>query len=115
MWGLWGNESWVVWDDGVVRELGAKLFAGARGNEGQGCLAAKRIYAPRAVYDARCEELAKLAREAVVDDGLNQGAQIGPLQNRQQYEKVLEIIEDAKAQGTVLAGDRKSTRLNSSH
>src|SRR3546814_8159615 len=26
------------------------------------------------------------------------------LQNRQQYEKVLEIIEDAKAQGTVLAG-----------
>src|SRR3546814_2462108 len=73
-------------------------------NAGQVCLAAKRIYAPRALYDALCEELAKLAREAVVDDGLNQGAQIGPLQNRQQYEKVLEIIEDAKAQGTVLAG-----------
>src|SRR3546814_10208173 len=102
---LGGNDAAIVLDDVDVKDVAPKLFAAAMVNAGQVCLAAKRIYAPRALYDALCEELAKLAREAVVDDGLNQGAQIGPLQNRQQYEKVLEIIEDAKAQGTVLAGE----------
>jgi acyl-CoA reductase-like NAD-dependent aldehyde dehydrogenase len=101
---LGGNDAAIVLDDVNVKDVAPKLFAAAMVNAGQVCLAAKRIYAPRSLYDALCEELAKLAREAVVDDGLNQGAQIGPLQNRQQYEKVLEIIEDAKTQGTVLAG-----------
>jgi hypothetical protein len=40
----------------------------------------------------------------VVDDGRNQGAQIGPVQNRQQYDKVLELIADAKRAGRVVAG-----------
>jgi acyl-CoA reductase-like NAD-dependent aldehyde dehydrogenase len=73
-------------------------------NCGQVCLAAKRVYAPRAMYDALCAELARLGATAVVDDGLNQGTQIGPLQNRQQYDKVLDMIESARADGTILVG-----------
>lgn len=101
---LGGNDAAIILDDADVKEVAPKVFAAAMVNAGQVCLAAKRIYAPRAMYDALCDELAQLARDAVVDDGLNQGAQIGPLQNKQQYEKVLEIIEDARGQGTVLAG-----------
>jgi len=40
----------------------------------------------------------------VVDDGANQGAQIGPMQNPMQYEKVCGFLDDAHARGTVLAG-----------
>lgn len=101
---LGGNDAAIILDDADVKEVAPKVFGAAMINAGQVCLAAKRIYAPRAMYDALCEELAKLAREAVVDDGLNQGAQIGPIQNRQQYEKVLEIIADAAKQGKVIAG-----------
>lgn len=36
--------------------------------------------------------------------GLEPETQIGPLQNRQQYEKVLEIIEEARSLGNVIAG-----------
>lgn len=101
---LGGNDAAIILDDVDVKEVAPKVFQAAMINAGQVCLAAKRIYAPRALYDDLCEELAKIARQAVVDDGLNQGAQIGPVQNRQQYEKVLELIDDAAPQGKVLAG-----------
>jgi len=101
---LGGNDAAIILDDADVKLVAPKVFAAAMVNAGQVCLAAKRIYAPRAMYDALCDELAKLGAEAIVDDGLNQGSQIGPLQNKQQYEKVLEIIADAKTQGKVVVG-----------
>jgi len=101
---LGGNDVAILLDDVDVKAVAPRIFAAATINAGQVCMAAKRIYAPAAVYDALCDELAALARAAVVDDGRNQGAQIGPLQNRQQYDKVLELIRDAGEQGQVIAG-----------
>ncbi|MGO4685188.1 aldehyde dehydrogenase family protein [Hyphomicrobium sp. 2TAF46] len=46
-------------------------------NTGQVCLALKRLYVHVSQYDAMCAELAKLARETVYDDGLQQGTAIG--------------------------------------
>jgi len=68
---LGGNDAAIVLDDVDVKEVAPKVFQAAMINAGQVCLAAKRVYAPRALYDSLCEELATLAREAVVDDGLN--------------------------------------------
>jgi len=101
---LGGNDVAILLDDVDVVAVAPRIFAAATINAGQVCMAAKRIYAPRALYDALCGELARIAEQTVVDDGRNQGAQIGPLQNRQQYEKVLELIEDARARGEIIAG-----------
>ena len=79
-------------------------------NAGQVCLAIKRVYAHDAIYDRLCEELGKLANEAVVDDGLQQGTSIGPLQNRMQYEKVKGFLDDARANGTIVAGGEVTDR-----
>jgi acyl-CoA reductase-like NAD-dependent aldehyde dehydrogenase len=73
-------------------------------NAGQICLATKRVYAHASIYDELCGELAKLAGEAVVDDGLKQGTTIGPIQNKMQYEKVKGFLDDARADGNVIAG-----------
>ena len=51
-----------------------------------------------------CDELAKLANDAIVDDGLKQGTRLGPLQNKMQYEKVKAFLEDARASGKIVAG-----------
>jgi acyl-CoA reductase-like NAD-dependent aldehyde dehydrogenase len=101
---LGGNDAAIVLDDVNVKEVAPKLFEAAMFNAGQLCVGAKRIYAPASLYDALCKELARLSREAVVDGGLKPGVQIGPLQNRQQFERVLELIEDARGQGEILAG-----------
>lgn len=104
---LGGNDAAIILDDADVKEVARRVFNGAMVNAGQVCLAVKRVYAPRAMYDELCEELARLGNEVVVDYGLNQGAQMGPVQNRQQYERVLELIDDAKGQGTVVVGGHR--------
>lgn len=101
---LGGNDAAIVLDDADVNTVAPKIFQAAMVNAGQVCLAAKRVYAPRAMYDELCAALAKLADEAIVDEGTKQGVQIGPLQNKQQYDKMKGYLEDAHASGTVIAG-----------
>jgi acyl-CoA reductase-like NAD-dependent aldehyde dehydrogenase len=101
---LGGNDAAIVLDDVDVKAVAPKLFAASMVNAGQVCLATKRIYAPRVLYRQLCQELGEIARQTVVGDGTIAGVEIGPVQNRQQYEKVLGIIEKAKSQGTVVAG-----------
>jgi acyl-CoA reductase-like NAD-dependent aldehyde dehydrogenase len=55
-------------------------------------------------YNQVCDELGRLARESVVDDGLKQGTQMGPLQNKAQFEKVKGFLEDARRHGKIVAG-----------
>jgi len=107
---LGGNDAAIVLDDMDAKEIAPKLFAGAMVNAGQVCLAIKRVYAPSAIYDDLCAELARLAEEATVDDGANQGADVGPVQNKMQYEKLLDFLADAEANGTIVAGGKPLDR-----
>jgi len=101
---LGGNDAGIVLADNDPKTVAPKLFAGAFQNSGQVCIAMKRLYVHDSIYDAVCEELATLADAAVVGDGLEQGTQLGPLQNKMQYDKVMGLIADAKKHGTVIAG-----------
>ena len=101
---LGGNDPAIVLDDVDVPAVARQIFATAFLNCGQVCLAIKRVYAHAAVYEALCAELAQLANEAIVDDGLKQGATIGPLQNSAQYEKVQAFLARARLDGVVIAG-----------
>jgi acyl-CoA reductase-like NAD-dependent aldehyde dehydrogenase len=101
---LGGNDAAIVLDDVNPKEVAAKLFAGAMINTGQVCLAIKRIYVHESQYDAVCNELATLAKAAVVGDGMAAGTQFGPLQNKMQFERVRALIEDTRREGKIIAG-----------
>jgi acyl-CoA reductase-like NAD-dependent aldehyde dehydrogenase len=101
---LGGNDAAIVLDDADVATVAPLIFNAATINAGQVCLAAKRVYAPASLYDALCDALAELARSAVVGDGLDQSSQIGPIQNKRQYDKLLGYLEEAAQKGTVIAG-----------
>ncbi len=101
---LGGNDPAIVLEDVNVRETAAAIFGNAFLNNGQVCLAVKRAYVHADIYDAMCAELAHLAKVAVVDDGLQQGTQIGPIQNAMQFEKVKGFLETAREEGTIVAG-----------
>jgi acyl-CoA reductase-like NAD-dependent aldehyde dehydrogenase len=108
---LGGNDAAIVLDDVDPIEVAPKLLVAATMNAGQLCLGAKRLYVHDSQYDQICDELGRLARETVVDDGLKQGTQMGPLQNKAQFEKVKGFLEDARRNGKIVAGgevlDRK--------
>ena len=101
---LGGNDAGIIMDDVDVEEVAPQIFDGAFGNNGQICIAMKRVYAHESIYDSLVDQLAKLAEEAIVGNGLEQGTQLGPLQNKMQFEKVKDYIEDARANGTIVAG-----------
>ncbi|HKR90204.1 MAG TPA: aldehyde dehydrogenase family protein [Phenylobacterium sp.] len=101
---LGGNDAAIVLEDADVARAAAGIYGGAFFNAGQVCIAVKRVYAHRNVYDALCDALAALARQAVVGDGSMQGVTVGPLQNEQQYAKAQHYMEIAHRDGTVIAG-----------
>jgi acyl-CoA reductase-like NAD-dependent aldehyde dehydrogenase len=101
---LGGNDAGIVLDDVDPKTAAPKIFDGAFQNSGQVCIAMKRLYVHESIYDEMCDELAALANSAIVGDGLEQGTTLGPLQNRMQFDKVKEILEDARKHGTVMAG-----------
>ena len=107
---LGGNDAAIVLDDVDPVATAQKIFSAAMANAGQVCLAVKRAYVPDAIYDAFCDELARLAGEAVVDEGTQQGAQIGPVQNAMQFEKLKGLLDSARSEGKIIAGGNAMDR-----
>ncbi|MGV8995574.1 MAG: aldehyde dehydrogenase family protein [Parvibaculaceae bacterium] len=101
---LGGNDAGIVLDDVDPKKMAPALFQSAFQNNGQVCIAMKRLYVHESIYDEMCDELALLANAAIVGDGLKQGTTLGPLQNKMQFDKVNEVIADAKKHGRVIAG-----------
>jgi acyl-CoA reductase-like NAD-dependent aldehyde dehydrogenase len=101
---LGGNDAAIVLDDADPKEMAPKIFATAMLNAGQVCFAIKRLYVHDSLYDAFCDELAKLARATVVGDGLEPATEMGPVQNQAQFDKVKGFLEDARQNGTIVAG-----------
>lgn len=101
---LGGNDAAIVLDDVDPAQVAEGIFGAAFLNSGQVCIALKRLYVHDSIYDALCENIATLAKQAVVGNGLEEGVQFGPVQNRMQFDKVCGYIENAKTHGRIIAG-----------
>ena len=101
---LGGNDAGIVLNDVDPKEAAPKLFDSAFQNTGQVCIAMKRLYVHEDIYDEMCAELATIADETPIGNGLDQGTKLGPLNNKMQYERVKELIEEAKQDGNIIAG-----------
>ena len=96
---LGGNDASIVLPDADVQKVAEQLFWSSFSNAGQVCIAAKRIYIHEDIYDDLSKAIAEYAKTVVVGDGSQQGTGVGPIQNKKQYERVLELIQDAKDNG----------------
>ena len=102
---LGGNDAGIVLPDANPKEIAERLFWGAFINNGQTCAALKRLYVPDAIYDEVCDSLVEYAKNIPVGHGLDEKSVLGPVQNKMQYQKVIDLVEDAKRNGArVLCG-----------
>jgi acyl-CoA reductase-like NAD-dependent aldehyde dehydrogenase len=102
---LGGNDAGVVLDDADPAKIAPGIIGGAFMNNGQVCAALKRLYVPESLYDELCEQLVEAAKGVKMGNGMDEGVEQGPLANKMQYDKVLGLLEDAKANGgRVLCG-----------
>jgi acyl-CoA reductase-like NAD-dependent aldehyde dehydrogenase len=102
---LGGNDAGIVLADVDPKTVAPKLFSVTFHNSGQTCACLKRLYVHESIYEELCDELAKLARGAVVGDGIEPKTELGPVQNKAQLAYVVELAEDARAHGArILSG-----------
>ncbi len=96
---LGGNDAAIVLPDVDVAAIAQGLFWGAFINMGQTCACIKRLYVHADVHDEVVATLQQLAAHIPMGNGLEEGVVLGPVQNRMQLGKVVDLVEDAKAQG----------------
>jgi acyl-CoA reductase-like NAD-dependent aldehyde dehydrogenase len=96
---LGGNDAGIVLDDVDARKIAGDLFWAKFSNCGQVCAALKRLYVHESVYGEVCAALAEMAAAVKVADGFEPDAEIGPIQNRMQYDRVSTMLDEALAAG----------------
>jgi succinate-semialdehyde dehydrogenase/glutarate-semialdehyde dehydrogenase len=102
---LGGNAPFLVFDDADLELVVQALTLGKFRNSGQTCISANRILVQRGVYDEVASRLVELASSLKVAQGLEEGAQVGPLIDRDGFEKVERHVADAVDRGgEVLVG-----------
>ena len=104
---LGGNDPAIVLPDVDVEETAKELFWAAFQNSAQFCVAAKRLYVHADIYDAFAAALVEYACKVKVGDGSEQGTDLCPIQNRMQFDKLKDLLNNAKADGHrfLLGGD----------
>ncbi|EWM17847.1 aldehyde dehydrogenase family protein [Kutzneria sp. 744] len=96
---LGGNDPAIILPDVDVAAIAQDLFWSAYRNNGQVCLAVKRVYAHESIHAELVDALATIAATIKVDDGVVAGAQLGPINNRPQFARVSELVTDALGRG----------------
>ncbi len=107
---LGGNDPAIVLPDADIESTADGIARSAFANCGQVCMAIKRVYVHADIHDALVVALAKRARAIRVGPGTDPDTQMGPIQNRMQYEKVVALIRDLAPDhivtgGTILDGE----------
>lgn len=102
---LGGNDAAIVLADADIDAIAPKLFWSAFINSGQRCMAIKRVLVHESQIDRLGAALAELANQVRMGDGFEPDVELGPVQNRPQFERVLGLIANALERGgRALAG-----------
>jgi aldehyde dehydrogenase (NAD+) len=103
---LGGKSPNIVFADADQEAAVVGAIAGIFAASGQTCIAGSRLLLERRIHDRFVERLVDVASRAQIGDPMLPGTHVGPVATRPQFEKVLEYINIAKAEGArcVLGG-----------
>ena len=96
---LGGSDPMIVCDDANVEEAAKWGTIGRYYNNGQACLAVKRVFVFDSVYEEFLDKLAARVKRYKPADPLNPKTWMGPMHSRAQRDEIGEQVEDALARG----------------
>lgn len=100
---LGGNDPAILLDDVDVASVAKELFWRGFANNGQVCMAIKRIYVPDRLYDDVVDAMSAIADSIVIGDGALPDTQLGPINNSPQRARIAELVADAVSVGGRIA------------
>ena len=99
---LGGKDAAVVLHDADIgRAIEGTLWAGFA-NAGQTCAGIERVYVASHIYDEFVERLVDLAQAIRPGNPREPDTQVGPMTNQMQYDKVVELLDDAREAGATV-------------
>jgi aspartate-semialdehyde dehydrogenase len=105
---LGGHAPMIVFPEVDLEDAVAGAVAAKFQTTGQDCLAANRIYVHASIYERFVERFSAYVRELRVGNGLEEGAEIGPLMHERALAKCEAHVQDALAKGgLVLTGGKR--------
>ncbi|MDB5911024.1 MAG: aldehyde dehydrogenase family protein [Massilia sp.] len=108
---LGGNDAAIILDDADPATIAKGLFWGGFINCGQICAGIKRVFVPEHLHDVVVEAIADRARKVRMGPGTEPGMQLGPIQNKMQFDRVSALVRDALAGGaTAVTGGKAMER-----
>lgn len=104
---LGGNDAAIVLPGADYKAIIPQLFWGAFGHQGQWCVGIKRLYIHRSFHAQFVQAFVDYAKTVKVGDGLDPDVDLGPVQNKMQFDKLKTFLDDIKANGQkiVLGGE----------
>ncbi len=113
---LGGSDPMLVCDDADLESAVAGALRGRFYNCGQACTAVKRLYVFESIAEEFIKKLEAAIRKLRVGNGMHENIDMGPLNNRRQWEYVRELVAEAeeKDEGRVVTGGRVPANNSSS-
>ena len=107
---LGGHAPIIVLEDANMDLAVEGVMASKFRNAGQTCVCGNRIYVQQSVVEEFSQKLQQAAGNLKVGNGLDEGVQIGPLVDKDGYEKVENHVNDAVEKGAkvLVGGDGRS-------
>ncbi|OUM88892.1 MAG: succinate-semialdehyde dehydrogenase (NADP(+)) [Bacillus thermozeamaize] len=99
---LGGHAPFLIFEDADLDQAVRGVMASKFRNTGQTCVCANRIYVHESVKEPFIQKLKSQMERLVIGNGMQDGVQIGPLIDRQAFEKVKRQVEDARAKGAIV-------------
>ncbi|KAB7623727.1 NAD-dependent succinate-semialdehyde dehydrogenase [Alkalilimnicola sp. S0819] len=99
---LGGNAPYIVFEDADLDAAADNFIGNKFRGGGQTCVCANRLYVHQAVEQAFSEKLIERVSRLKVGDGMEEGTDIGPLIDRNGFDKVHQHLRDALDQGAEL-------------
>jgi len=99
---LGGHAPFIIAKDADIDYAVKQAIASKFRNAGQTCICANRIIIHKDVVDAFSKKFAAAVKALKVGNGVDDGINVGPVINRNSYEKIHAQIEDALSKGAVL-------------
>ncbi|WP_269499888.1 NAD-dependent succinate-semialdehyde dehydrogenase [Castellaniella sp. S9] len=105
---LGGNAPFLVFEDADIEQAVQGAMIAKMRNGGEACTAANRFLVQRPVAEAFTRRLTEAMSALKVGPGIEADTDCGPLVDRAAVDKVVELVEDAKARGAqVRCGGRQ--------
>ncbi|MGA9658895.1 MAG: aldehyde dehydrogenase, partial [Asticcacaulis sp.] len=106
---LGGKAPFIVMDDADIDQAVHALMDTRFANSGQICTCAERVYIHEGIYDVFVEKFLEKSRTLKIGDPMTDGANMGPLVNEREVNRINHLVEQAVEQGAkVLCGGKRA-------